>query len=87
MKKYIIAIDGGTTNTRASLWQDPGVCVDMVKSDIGVRITSIEGSNASLKAAVKGGDVKEAVKEGIETANAIEEGKVKQGFFGKLFKK
>ena len=54
MKQYIIAIDGGTTNTRASLWQDPGVCVDMVKSDIGVRITSIEGSNASLKAAVKG---------------------------------
>jgi hypothetical protein len=42
---------------------------------------------AVLKAAVKGGDVKEAVKEGIETANAIEEGKVKQGFFGKLFKK
>ena len=54
MKQYMIAIDGGTTNTRASLWQDPGVCVDMVKSDIGVRITSIEGSNASLKAAVKG---------------------------------
>ena len=49
MKKYIIAIDGGTTNTRASLWQDPGVCVDMVKSDIGVRITSIEGSNDSLR--------------------------------------
>ena len=54
MKKYIIAIDGGTTNTRASLWEDPGVCVDMVKSEVGVRITSIEGSNASLKAAVKG---------------------------------
>ena len=53
MKKYIIAIDGGTTNTRASLWEDPGVCVDIVKSEIGVRITSIEGSNASLKAAVK----------------------------------
>lgn len=54
MKKYIIAIDGGTTNTRASLWEDPGICVDMVKSEVGVRITSIEGTNASLKAAVKG---------------------------------
>ena len=54
MKKYIIAIDGGTTNTRASLWEDPGVCLDIVKSEIGVRITGIEGSNASLKAAVKG---------------------------------
>ena len=54
MKKYIIAIDGGTTNTRASLWEDPGICVDMLKSEVGVRITSIEGSNASLKAAVKG---------------------------------
>ena len=42
---------------------------------------------AALKAAVKGENVKEVVKEGIETANAIEEGKVKQGFFGKLFKK
>ena len=54
MKKYIIAIDGGTTNTRASLWDEPGICVDIVKSEVGVRITSIEGSNASLKAAVKG---------------------------------
>ena len=54
MKQYIIAIDGGTTNTRASLREDPGTCLDIVKSEIGVRITSIEGSNASLKAAVKG---------------------------------
>ena len=54
MKQYIIAIDGGTTNTRASLWEDPGICLDIVKSETGVRITSIEGSNASLKAAVKG---------------------------------
>ena len=54
MKQYIIAIDGGTTNTRASLWEAPGTCLDIVKSEVGVRITSIEGSNASLKAAVKG---------------------------------
>lgn len=42
---------------------------------------------AVLKAAVKGESVEDAVKEGIEMANAIEEGKVKQSFFGKLFKK
>ena len=42
---------------------------------------------AALKTAIKGGDVKDVVKQGIETANDIEEGKVKQGFFGKLFKK
>ena len=44
-------------------------------------------ASAALKAAVTGGDVKEAVKQGIETANDIEEGKVKQGLFGKLLKK
>ena len=42
---------------------------------------------SALKAAVTGGDVKETLKKGIETANEIEEGKVKQGFFGRLFKK
>lgn len=42
---------------------------------------------AALKAAIKGEDVKEVVKQGIETANDIEEGKVKKGFFGKLIKK
>ena len=54
MKQYIIAVDGGTTNTRASLWEAPGICLDIVKSEVGVRMTSIEGSNASLKAAVNG---------------------------------
>lgn len=42
---------------------------------------------AAIKIAVKGESVEEVIKEGIETANAIEEGKVKQGFWGKLFKK
>ena len=42
---------------------------------------------AVLKAAAKGESVEEAVKTGVETANAIEEGKVKQSFWGKLFKK
>ena len=44
-------------------------------------------AGGAFKAAIKGGDVKEAVKQGIETANDIEEGKVKKGFFGKLIKK
>jgi len=42
---------------------------------------------AALKAAVSGGDATEVVKKGIDTANDIEEGKVKQSFWGKLFKK
>lgn len=42
---------------------------------------------AVLKAAATGGDVETAVKEGFDTANAIEDGNVKQGFFGKLFRK
>ena len=40
-----------------------------------------------LRTAATGGNVDEVVKQGIDTANAIEEGKVKQGFFGKLFRK
>ena len=44
-------------------------------------------ATAALKAALKGGDIKEAVRQGVETANDIEEGKVKRGFFGKLIKK
>lgn len=42
---------------------------------------------AVLKAAAAGESVEDAVKQGIDTANAIEEGKAKQGFFGKLFRK
>ena len=42
---------------------------------------------AAIKAAVKGEDVTEALKEGIEMANDIADGKVKRGFFGKLKKK
>ncbi len=40
-----------------------------------------------LKAAASGGSVEEAIKQGVERANDIEEGKVKQGFFGRLFRK
>ena len=42
---------------------------------------------AALKAASTGGSVEDVVKQGIEMANEIEEGKVKQGLFGKLLKK
>lgn len=42
---------------------------------------------AAIKAAVKGEDVAEVVKTGIEMANDIEEGKVKRGLFGKLKRK
>ena len=40
-----------------------------------------------LKAAVTDGSVEDAVRQGVNTADEIEEGKVKQGFFGKLFRK
>lgn len=43
----IITIDTGTTNTRVKLW-DSGVLVDVVKSNIGVRNTSIDGNNQQL---------------------------------------
>lgn len=46
-----------------------------------------DAAAAAIKAAVKGESVEEVIQEGIETANAIEEGKVKQNFWGKLFKK
>lgn len=42
---------------------------------------------AVLKAATTGGSIEEALKQGVEMANDIEQGKVKQGFFGKLIKK
>ncbi len=42
---------------------------------------------AAIKAAVKGEDVTETLKSGIEMANDIEEGKVKRGFLGKLKRK
>ena len=54
---------------------------DMQKRNLG------DTAMAALKAAATGGSVEEAVKQGIEMANDIEEGKVRQGFFGKLIKK
>lgn len=53
--KYWITIDGGTTNTRIVLWDEQGRMTASCKSEVGVRITAIEGSPASLKKAVKEG--------------------------------
>lgn len=51
--KYIITIDGGTTNTRALLWDDKGNVLREEKREIGVRNTAIDGNNLKLKNAVK----------------------------------
>lgn len=53
MKRYVITLDGGTTNTRAVLWNAEGVPVDSEKEEVGVRNTAIDGNNLRLKQAVK----------------------------------
>ena len=76
----------------AQINKDRRICIEQYMDDI-LRKERMQVRNlgdtaaAALKAAVTGGDVQEAVKQGVETASDIEEGKVKQGFFGKLFKK
>jgi len=67
-------------------WINNGICDTERKNKMQIRNLG-DTAAAALKAAVTGGNVEEAVKQGIDTANAIEEGKVKQGFFGKLFRK
>lgn len=54
MKNYTITIDTGTTNTRVFLFNEKNEPVSSAKSEIGVRITAIDGSNNRLKAALKG---------------------------------
>lgn len=49
---YLIAIDGGTTNTRACLWKDDEV-IAVAAREVGVRNTAISGSESPLPAAVK----------------------------------
>ena len=73
-------------NDDRRIWLNSNLSDEERKNRMQVRNLG-DTAAAALKAAVKGESVEEAVKEGIETANAIEEGKVKQGFFGKLFKK
>ena len=45
MEHYLITIDSGTTNTRVALWNQKKACVDIYKSEIGVRVTAVEGNN------------------------------------------
>ena len=52
MKKYVITLDTGTTNTRASLWSREGTYLGMEKISVGVRNTAIDGHNGQLKQAV-----------------------------------
>ena len=73
-------------NSDRRAWIDNGIYNAQRKNEMQLRNLG-DTAAAVLKAAATGGDVNEAVKEGINTANAIEEGKVKQGFFGKLFRK
>lgn len=67
-------------------WLNNGIYDEERKNKMQVRNLGDTAATV-LKAAATGGSVEEAVKQGIETANDIEEGKVRQGFFGKLFKK
>ena len=53
MKEYIITIDGGTTNTRCILWGSGQRRIDEERRAVGVRNTSIDGSNSKLKQAVR----------------------------------
>ncbi len=73
-------------NSDRRVWIDNGIYNAQRKNEMQLRNLG-DTAAAVLKAAATGGDVNEAVKVGINTANAIEEGKVKQGFFGKLFRK
>ena len=45
MKNYTITIDTGTTNTRVYLFNEKYEAVASAKSEIGVRITAIDGNN------------------------------------------
>lgn len=72
-------------NDRKS-WISKGVHDTEQKNKMHLRNLS-DTVTAAAKAAVTGGDVQEAVKEGMEMAEDIEKGKVKQSFFGKLFRK
>ncbi|MBE5866821.1 MAG: hypothetical protein E7292_11550 [Lachnospiraceae bacterium] len=67
-------------------WLNNGLYDEARKNKMHVRNLG-DTAAAALKAAATGGSVEEAVKQGIETANDIEDGNVKQGFWGKLLKK
>lgn len=73
-------------NSDRKVWIDRGIFDAERKNKMQIRNLG-DTAAAALKAAVKGENVQEAVKQGIDMANDIDEGKVKQGFFGKLFRK
>lgn len=53
MKKYVITIDTGTTNTRVILWDENRKILASAKSETGVRNTAADGNNERLKNAVR----------------------------------
>jgi len=63
---WIITLDGGTTNTRAILWQN-GEIRAKAGREVGVRDTAADGNNHRLKAAVK-----ECIQETLTAAGAKE---------------
>lgn len=73
-------------NSDRKVWISKGEFDAQRKNEMQIRNLG-DTAAAIVNAAMKGEDVKEAIKKGVETANDIEEGKVKQGFFGKLFRK
>ena len=69
---YVITIDAGTTNTRATLWKDSKTAAKAAR-EVGVRNTAIDGNNMRLKAAVKGAiaEVLDKVNIGLDSVSAI----------------
>ena len=53
MKEHLITIDGGTTNTRAVLWNRERKALCMVRDEIGVKQSAQGGSCAALGRSVK----------------------------------
>ena len=53
MGDYLITIDGGTTNTRAFLWNGRGEILRKTGEEVGVRNTAMDGHNGRLRMAVK----------------------------------
>lgn len=53
MKQYLITIDGGTTNTRAVLWNSESVICATANVQVGVRNTAIDRNNNHLKHEIK----------------------------------
>ena len=60
---YYLSIDTGTTNTRATVW-DEETEVYTAFRPVGVRMTSIEGNNHTLVAAIR-----ECVEESLKSSN------------------